>query len=172
MQISISSITVVGLLLFLMEEMGHREKDGRIRLRESWRTGISRVRFAVGELIDLHPFIRVSRLLQRHATGGEIPGLLPKLSPAELNVTQSANNTGNVTIIPHVPVSRASSYFIINRCLRNSRTSIPTRQVGVANTLFRYIQNKFLGISASNVANKQITGWFRLDEWCCALDRQ
>ncbi|KAJ7366222.1 trehalase [Mycena albidolilacea] len=31
-----------------------------------------------------------------HATGGQIPGLLPRLSDAELNVTQSANNTGNM----------------------------------------------------------------------------
>ncbi|KAJ6455467.1 trehalase [Mycena sanguinolenta] len=31
-----------------------------------------------------------------HATGGEIPGVLPRLSDAELNVTQSANNTGNM----------------------------------------------------------------------------
>ncbi|KAG7444163.1 glycoside hydrolase [Guyanagaster necrorhizus] len=31
-----------------------------------------------------------------HATGGEIPGILPRLSDAELNVTQSVNNTGNM----------------------------------------------------------------------------
>ncbi|KAJ7205259.1 trehalase [Mycena pura] len=30
------------------------------------------------------------------ATGGSIPGLLPRLSDAELNVTQSATNTGNM----------------------------------------------------------------------------
>jgi len=30
------------------------------------------------------------------ATGGEIPGVLPKLSPQELNVTDSVNNTGNM----------------------------------------------------------------------------
>ena len=33
----------------------------------------------------------------RHATGGEIPNLLPRLSDKELNVTQSVNNTGNVS---------------------------------------------------------------------------
>ncbi|KAJ7713002.1 trehalase [Mycena metata] len=31
-----------------------------------------------------------------HATGGQIPGLLPRLSDAELNVTQSTTNTGNM----------------------------------------------------------------------------
>ena len=35
-------------------------------------------------------------LLRRHATGGSISGILPRLSDAELNVTQSQNNTGNV----------------------------------------------------------------------------
>ena len=33
----------------------------------------------------------------RHATGGQIPGVLPRLSDAELNVTLSQNNTGNVS---------------------------------------------------------------------------
>ncbi|KAJ7162885.1 trehalase [Mycena filopes] len=37
-----------------------------------------------------------SVLCSWHATGGEIPGLLPRLSDAELNVTQSAGNTGNM----------------------------------------------------------------------------
>lgn len=35
-------------------------------------------------------------MIRRHATGGSIPGLLPRLSDAELQVTQSQNNTGNV----------------------------------------------------------------------------
>ena len=34
----------------------------------------------------------------RRATGGSIPSLLPRLSDAELNVTESVNNTGNVCI--------------------------------------------------------------------------
>ncbi|KAF8194392.1 Six-hairpin glycosidase-like protein [Mycena galopus ATCC 62051] len=37
-----------------------------------------------------------SVLCSWHATGGEIPGVLPRLSDAELDVTQSANNTGNM----------------------------------------------------------------------------
>ncbi|KAJ7776820.1 glycoside hydrolase family 37 protein [Mycena maculata] len=37
-----------------------------------------------------------SVLCSWHATGGEIQGLLPRLSDEELNVTQSANNTGNM----------------------------------------------------------------------------
>ncbi|KAJ7480557.1 glycoside hydrolase family 37 protein [Mycena latifolia] len=36
------------------------------------------------------------QLANRHATGGSIPGLLPRLSDAELNVTQSTTNTGNM----------------------------------------------------------------------------
>lgn len=39
----------------------------------------------------------------RHATGGEIPNVLPRLSPDELNVTQSVNNTGNVRVFPTSP---------------------------------------------------------------------
>ena len=35
-----------------------------------------------------------------HATGGSIPGVLPRLSDQELNVTQSVNNTGNVSRFP------------------------------------------------------------------------
>ncbi|KAH9891900.1 glycoside hydrolase [Cubamyces lactineus] len=37
-----------------------------------------------------------STLCSWHATGGEIPNLLPRLSSKELNVTQSQNNTGNM----------------------------------------------------------------------------
>ncbi|KAJ3008491.1 hypothetical protein NUW54_g3138 [Trametes sanguinea] len=37
-----------------------------------------------------------SVLCSWHATGGEIPNLLPRLSDKELNVTQSVNNTGNM----------------------------------------------------------------------------
>ncbi|THU99809.1 glycoside hydrolase [Dendrothele bispora CBS 962.96] len=35
-------------------------------------------------------------LANRHATGGSIPNVLPRLSDQELNVTQSQNNTGNM----------------------------------------------------------------------------
>ncbi|RPD56072.1 glycoside hydrolase family 37 protein [Lentinus tigrinus ALCF2SS1-7] len=37
-----------------------------------------------------------SALCSWHATGGEIPNVLPRLSTQELNVTQSVNNTGNM----------------------------------------------------------------------------
>ncbi|KAF5360563.1 hypothetical protein D9756_004935 [Leucocoprinus leucothites] len=37
-----------------------------------------------------------SALCSWRATGGSIPGILPRLSDAELNVTQSINNTGNM----------------------------------------------------------------------------
>ncbi|CCM03727.1 uncharacterized protein FIBRA_05873 [Fibroporia radiculosa] len=37
-----------------------------------------------------------SALCSWHATGGSIPGVLPRLSDQELNVTQSINNTGNM----------------------------------------------------------------------------
>ncbi|KAI0629777.1 glycoside hydrolase [Trametes polyzona] len=37
-----------------------------------------------------------SALCSWHATGGEIPNLLPRLSDQELNVTQSTTNTGNM----------------------------------------------------------------------------
>ena len=40
-----------------------------------------------------------SALCSWHATGGEIQGLLPRLSDQELNVTQSVNNTGNVSVL-------------------------------------------------------------------------
>lgn len=38
-------------------------------------------------------------MIARHATGGSIPNILPRLSNAELQVTQSVNNTGNVRIL-------------------------------------------------------------------------
>ncbi|KAI0763541.1 glycoside hydrolase [Trametes elegans] len=37
-----------------------------------------------------------SALCSWHATGGEVPNVLPRLSSEELNVTQSVNNTGNM----------------------------------------------------------------------------
>ncbi|KAG9308857.1 glycoside hydrolase family 37 protein [Chiua virens] len=37
-----------------------------------------------------------STLCSWHATGGSIPGLLPQLPPAQLNLTGSINNTGNM----------------------------------------------------------------------------
>ncbi|KAJ3485392.1 hypothetical protein NLI96_g4987 [Meripilus lineatus] len=37
-----------------------------------------------------------SALCSWHATGGELPGVLPRLSPDQLNITQSVNNTGNM----------------------------------------------------------------------------
>lgn len=40
-----------------------------------------------------------SALCSWHATGGEISGILPRLSDQELNVTGSVGNTGNVRII-------------------------------------------------------------------------
>lgn len=75
-------------------------------------------------------------MIRRHATGGSIPGLLPRLSDAELQVTQSQNNTGNVRHLSFIPRKLAWLYsirrfvfltsirFPIARCLRNSR--IPT----------------------------------------------
>ena len=50
-----------------------------------------------------------SALCSWHATGGEIPGLLPRLSDQELNVTQSVNNTGNVRLSLSV-TAHVSSY--------------------------------------------------------------
>ncbi|KAJ6584320.1 Six-hairpin glycosidase-like protein [Mycena capillaripes] len=52
-------------------------------------------------VVFLVPSVRVGRWANgscvcRHATGGEIPNLLPRLSDAELNVTQSTTNTGNM----------------------------------------------------------------------------
>ena len=62
----------------------------------------------------------------RYATGGEIPGVLPRLSDAELAVTQSQNNTGNVRAIIHTRLSSFTQSFV-PRCSRSSPTltSIP-----------------------------------------------
>jgi alpha,alpha-trehalase len=46
-----------------------------------------------------HPS-EVSGNYARHATGGSISGLLPRLSDQQLNVSQSINNTGNVRYSP------------------------------------------------------------------------
>lgn len=76
-------------------------------------------------------------MIRRHATGGSIPSLLPRLSDAELQVTQSQNNTGNVRHLSFIlPLPAGFGYicpenlfltfirFLVARCLRNSR--IPT----------------------------------------------
>ena len=47
-------------------------------------------------------------MIRRHATGGSISGILPRLSDAELQVTQSQNNTGNVRRRSSLPSLRAS----------------------------------------------------------------
>ena len=56
----------------------------------------------------------------RQATGGSIPNVLPRLTNPELNVTQSINNTGNVSgiLTLHFCVCVCANLFL-QRCLRN-----------------------------------------------------
>lgn len=54
-------------------------------------------------------------VLCRHATGGEIPGVLPRLSDAELGVTQSTTNTGNVRSLTSA-VQRGCGVFACFAC--------------------------------------------------------
>ncbi|KAI0671160.1 glycoside hydrolase [Trametes maxima] len=61
---------------------GGNAKDG-----EGWAAALQR------ELANRYV---ASALCSWHATGGQIPNLLPRLSDQELNVTQSVNNTGNM----------------------------------------------------------------------------
>ena len=58
----------------------------------------------------------------RHATGGQIPGVLPRLSDAELNVTLSQNNTGNVSDARTHFCERNTDRSLINRCSKSSLT--------------------------------------------------
>ena len=51
---------------------------------------------SLGMLRD-YPYLRVS--LYRYATGGSIPGVLPRLSDAELNVTSSIESSGHVSAL-------------------------------------------------------------------------
>lgn len=53
----------------------------------------------------------------RHATGGSILGLLPKLSDQQLNVTQSINNTGNVRRSPRSVLNPPFNPMAHCRCL-------------------------------------------------------
>ncbi|KZT28701.1 glycoside hydrolase family 37 protein [Neolentinus lepideus HHB14362 ss-1] len=55
--------------------------------REGWAAALQR------ELANRY---FAGALCSWHATGGSIPGLLPRLSDQELNYTQSINNTGNM----------------------------------------------------------------------------
>ena len=79
-------------------------KIGLKLCRESWRIVILRVCCVAGK--SSFSFFSFSLIFQcvlkwffRLATGGSIPNLLPRLSDAELNVTQSINNTGNVSVV-------------------------------------------------------------------------
>ena len=76
-------------------------------LPEGSRIAILQVRCVVGELCVSHVSIGFltfpgSLNRARHATGGSIPGLLPRLSDQQLNVSQSINNTGIVRRFPRV----------------------------------------------------------------------
>ncbi|KAJ7683028.1 Six-hairpin glycosidase-like protein [Mycena rosella] len=66
----------------------------------SSRTVMLQARCVAGEYdrqLRCGPFlVTEGDLMFRHATGGSIPGLLPRLSDKELNVTQSTSNTGNM----------------------------------------------------------------------------
>jgi hypothetical protein len=81
------------------------------------------------------------------ATGGSIPGVVSKVSDAELNVTGSIGNTGHVSLFfwcgfvffcdsTHV-------LFDYDRCLKSSPSSKLTRQVVVESTPSRWI-SRFL----------------------------
>ncbi|OCH84124.1 glycoside hydrolase family 37 protein [Obba rivulosa] len=66
---------------------GTVQNGGNATSGESWASALQR------ELANRYI---ASALCSWHATGGSIPGVLPRLSDQELNVTQSANNTGNM----------------------------------------------------------------------------
>jgi hypothetical protein len=75
-------------------------KTGLKLYRESWPIVFSRVRCAVGNKKNFSfPWILVitDYVFKRRATGGSIANILPRLSDAELNVTQSIGNDGNVS---------------------------------------------------------------------------
>lgn len=62
------------------------------------------VRFVVGEFFFFFNSLTVMKhgtdnrapFWYRYSTGGSLPGLLPRLSDAALNISGSINNTGNV----------------------------------------------------------------------------
>jgi hypothetical protein len=77
-----------------------------MRSRGGLRIDILRARCVVGECLAyvgvgfLDRRLSWTAMAARHATGGSIPGLLPRSSDTQLNVTQSINNTGNVRPLP------------------------------------------------------------------------
>ena len=79
------------------------EKAGRVHWEESWRIDTLRALCAAGAWSPRSGCQAIANPAHichdhRRATGGSIPSLLPRLSDAELSVTESVNNTGNVRI--------------------------------------------------------------------------
>ncbi|OBZ71163.1 Trehalase [Grifola frondosa] len=82
-----SNVTKTGPSADLNKLSGTVVNGGNSTSAEGWATTLQR------ELANRYI---ASALCSWHATGGAIPGLLPRLSDQELNVTQSVNNTGNM----------------------------------------------------------------------------
>ena len=92
-------ISILRMGLWLMEVVLLQAKIGLKLCRESWQIVILRVSCVAGKASSFFFFCYKLILLyeKRQATGGSIPNILPRLSDSALNVTQSINNTGNVS---------------------------------------------------------------------------
>src|SRR6266481_1990360 len=103
-----------------------RVKVGAIFSCEGLRIDTSRALCAAGNYAHCYLYEHrpsdVAGCWKRYATGGSIPGLLPRLSDQQLNVSQSINNTGNVRHSSH-PFHFIDAQFYLPpyRCSRNSR---------------------------------------------------
>jgi hypothetical protein len=100
-------------------------KVGVMCLCEGLRIGTSQVHCAAGDCVPQlceHRHSDIAGCCDRHATGGSISGLLPRLSDQQLNVSQSINNTGNVC---H-PFSPCFTYVHrhLYRCSRNFQSAM------------------------------------------------
>ena len=125
-------------------------KIGLRLCRESWQIVILRVFCVAGKAFFFFQCVFDYKLIlcfsfflfiNRHATGGSIPNLLPKLSNSELNVTQSINNTGNVSgfVDIHYPLLCANRLFILLRCLRNFPIWTSIQLVEEESIQFKYV---------------------------------
>jgi alpha,alpha-trehalase len=95
----VRNATAVGPGADINASGGTVHNGGSVQDGEGWARALGR------ELANRYI---VSAFCGWHATGGEIPGVVPRLSEAELNVTNSVNNTGNVGDLFYLPPSSAS----------------------------------------------------------------
>lgn len=120
-----------------MVEMPLPARAGRLLSSARWQTGTLRASCVAGAYPWYSLLVGLLTSSCRHATGGSIPGMLPQLPPAQLNLTGSINNTGNVR--RPIVVSPLDLTCFTPRCTKSFPTSTSIRRGTAVNTLFRRV---------------------------------